>query len=312
MTMEEVNDRFPTIKYKTWQAQREAVGLPSEGGIRTEPNSSAGSIDHVELAVNERSSPVNDEVSTAKIGTLVMPAPPPAAYVVDKETGASASEVEAQSASILADEQASLKDKRMSDISEMEKGKDHDEDDDDDHEPSVPADLLNSVGDSCAICLDTIEDDDDIRGLTCGHAFHSACLDPWLTNRRACCPLCKQDYYVPKLRAEGEVQSSDANGDRSRSERSRHQRQAASPPSNFFVGATFRRPIFFSSQFVSSSAGRSDGRNGGRSLRTSPRQQNPPSPQPQQGNRWNVFQRSSFLNRGRNVDRTTAPPDVER
>lgn len=33
------------------------------------------------------------------------------------------------------------------------------------------------------------------------------CLDPWLTNRRACCPLCKADYYTPKPRppaAEGD------------------------------------------------------------------------------------------------------------
>jgi hypothetical protein len=36
--------------------------------------------------------------------------------------------------------------------------------------------------------------------LTCGHAFHAVCLDPWLTSRRACCPLCKADYYTPKPR----------------------------------------------------------------------------------------------------------------
>jgi hypothetical protein len=45
-----------------------------------------------------------------------------------------------------------------------------------------------------------LEDDDDVRGLTCGHAFHAVCLDPWLTSRRACCPLCKADYYTPKPR----------------------------------------------------------------------------------------------------------------
>jgi hypothetical protein len=41
-----------------------------------------------------------------------------------------------------------------------------------------------------------------VRGLTCGHAFHAACIDPWLTTRRACCPLCKADYYTPKPRAQ--------------------------------------------------------------------------------------------------------------
>lgn len=47
----------------------------------------------------------------------------------------------------------------------------------------------------CAICLDTIEDEDEVRGLLCGHVFHAECLDPWLTKRRACCPMCKRDYF---------------------------------------------------------------------------------------------------------------------
>ena len=80
------------------------------------------------------------------------------------------------------------------------------DDDDDDHiHTAVPPELLTNPGDSCAICIDTLEDDDDVRGLTCGHAFHASCLDPWLTSRRACCPLCKADYYVPKPRPEGEA-----------------------------------------------------------------------------------------------------------
>lgn len=48
---------------------------------------------------------------------------------------------------------------------------------------------------SCTICLETFEDDDVVRGLICGHVFHSECVDPWFTRRRACCPICKRDYY---------------------------------------------------------------------------------------------------------------------
>lgn len=47
----------------------------------------------------------------------------------------------------------------------------------------------------CAICLEPFEDDEIVRGLICGHPFHAECLDPWLTRRRACCPMCKRDYY---------------------------------------------------------------------------------------------------------------------
>ena len=60
----------------------------------------------------------------------------------------------------------------------------------------VPDDL--SSGNNCAICLDMMEDDDQVRGLPCGHAYHASCLDPWFSTRSASCPLCKADYYIPK------------------------------------------------------------------------------------------------------------------
>ncbi|OBA21269.1 hypothetical protein METBIDRAFT_41364 [Metschnikowia bicuspidata var. bicuspidata NRRL YB-4993] len=48
---------------------------------------------------------------------------------------------------------------------------------------------------SCSICLEVYELDDVVRGLICGHVYHADCVDPWLTRRRACCPICKRDYY---------------------------------------------------------------------------------------------------------------------
>ena len=92
---------------------------------------------------------------------------------------------------------------------------DDENDEDDPIRTAVPPEMLAVPGDTCAICLDSLEDDDDVRGLTCGHAFHGACVDPWLTGRRACCPLCKADYYIPKPRADGTDDLNMATGRRS-------------------------------------------------------------------------------------------------
>lgn len=56
---------------------------------------------------------------------------------------------------------------------------------------------------TCAICIDAFEPSDQVRGLICGHVFHQDCLDPWLTKRKACCPMCKRDYYLKRPNANG-------------------------------------------------------------------------------------------------------------
>lgn len=77
------------------------------------------------------------------------------------------------------------------------------------HAPSE--EQLHFTSGSCAICLDHIEDEDIVRGLVCGHVFHADCLDPWLTKRRACCPMCKRDYYYKgNQNGENEADSNDA------------------------------------------------------------------------------------------------------
>jgi hypothetical protein len=45
---------------------------------------------------------------------------------------------------------------------------------------------------SCAVCLNDLEDDDLVRRLPCGHGFHKACVDKWLRQNKTC-PLCVQD-----------------------------------------------------------------------------------------------------------------------
>ncbi|KAM0722131.1 hypothetical protein Q7P37_001572 [Cladosporium fusiforme] len=174
MSMEEVNERFPLAKYKTWRSSREARGLPAEGGV-TAPPSRAGSAE-------SGSDPPHPVATTSRAS--------------EEKHGEEATTIERTETAATANE----KDRRNS-LAE-------DEDDDDPIRTAAPPEMLGAPGDSCAICLDTLEDDDDVRGLTCGHAFHGACVDPWLTSRRACCPLCKADYYVPKPRPEGEEQNS--------------------------------------------------------------------------------------------------------
>jgi uncharacterized protein YbaR (Trm112 family) len=44
----------------------------------------------------------------------------------------------------------------------------------------------------CSICIDDFEEGEKLRLLpNCGHAFHTDCILPWLTQRQGCCPYCK-------------------------------------------------------------------------------------------------------------------------
>lgn len=71
---------------------------------------------------------------------------------------------------------------------------------DDEEEDQAACLNLDTEGslDMCAICIDKLEDNDQVRLLGCGHIFHAECIDPWLLTRQACCPMCKLSFYAPK------------------------------------------------------------------------------------------------------------------
>ncbi|KAI0409878.1 hypothetical protein F4802DRAFT_5245 [Xylaria palmicola] len=225
MTMDEVNEKFPMVKYKTWVLDRKKEGLPTAGGISAPP-SRANSVRSVEGIIPEQPSENRVSMDDSSAHTAHEPdrngpnqpnatvkepekpndGAPKTAPLAETDTGATAVN-EVPGVAAAETENPSTKDS-------LHRTSEDDDDEDDDHiNPALDPDMMGSSGDTCAICIDTLEDDDDVRGLTCGHAFHAVCLDPWLTNRRACCPLCKADYYTPKARpqpAEGETRDPNA------------------------------------------------------------------------------------------------------
>lgn len=203
MTMDEVNGRFPLIKYKAWVTARAEEGLSTAGGVAT-PSSRPGSIKNIDDVItpdqdakisNEHQRPITPNPINTLSETRYSPTTAKSSPAIVEDQPQNTKEKETKAAS----------DGAPLPPTQQQVHDDDDMDDDDQIQIAVPTEMLANPGDSCAICLDTLEDDDDVRGLSCGHAFHASCLDPWLTSRRACCPLCKADYYIPKPRPDGEV-----------------------------------------------------------------------------------------------------------
>lgn len=233
MSMEDVNERFPLTKYKIWKATRVNQGLPSAGGV-TAPPSRAGSIREAETAGRASKDHTRDlpqsavyEATTVSGGkeprTSIYQQHEPSTRAPKKSFDVSVSEKAGEDGSTI----------HRSDTADAV----DDDDEDDEHiQTSVAPELLEEPGDACAICIDNLDDEDEVRGLTCGHAFHAGCLDPWLTSRRACCPLCKADYYVPKPRPEGATEHR-------RSHRHRDNGQPLPQPPNAWMGTRGGVPL---------------------------------------------------------------------
>ncbi|EWC45238.1 hypothetical protein DRE_05965 [Drechslerella stenobrocha 248] len=227
MTVDEVNERFPVTKYKTWRANREVMGLPTAGGIAsTDGTTPVSTTETHEAEIDPLASPLPK--IPEPVADPSKPVPSPTSQVPESTTDRTEIQATAPTpapttalttapttttATTAAPATRSSTEIRRVPSQHSTDPEDHD---DDEPMPALPVDMANSCGDTCAICIDNLEDSDDVRGLTCGHAFHTACIDPWLTVRRACCPLCKADYYVPKPRTEAEIEAEEAARERRR------------------------------------------------------------------------------------------------
>lgn len=241
-----MNNRFPLIKYKAWRASREHEGLPAAGGIISPP-SRANSIKDVEGMLSDsksRNSNDQDRPTSSLSQTPRTALPTEASQprsIPEHEPIAEKSIIE--TTDIPASEKKTAT-TGVATISAAQSPADASDDDDDD-DPIADAaspEMLSVPGDTCAICLDTLEDHDDVRGLTCGHAFHGACIEPWLTARRASCPLCKADYHVPKPQAEGATDNTTS------SRRNQSRMNLPQSPRNAWMGMPARtRIMMFSS-----------------------------------------------------------------
>ena len=238
MSLDEVNERFPLTKYKTWINNRAAQGLSTAGGVAAPP-SRATSMKAVSIKEAERAVATSQEIVSEEEATNTEPMNAKGAHDPLHEND---NAIQPHNHTSHGHTHPPGLDHESKSLAPTTTAEDEDLDDDEHILNAVPTAMLENPGDSCAICIDTLEDDDDVRGLTCGHAFHASCIDPWLTSRRACCPLCKADYYVPKPRPEGEINSEPGDGSRGSGRRHHGTRAEGmpAPPQFAFMNARGR------------------------------------------------------------------------
>ena len=55
--------------------------------------------------------------------------------------------------------------------------------------------LYKNCDDKCVICQYDFKDGDIVTKLSCGHLFHSECVDTWLSKNKVC-PMCQKEIRI--------------------------------------------------------------------------------------------------------------------
>jgi len=62
--------------------------------------------------------------------------------------------------------------------------------------PTVPYKQGEIINHSCCICIEDFEQNESTKVLPCGHGYHPACIDEWLTDHSDLCPMCKRSIFL--------------------------------------------------------------------------------------------------------------------
>ncbi|CAD8183760.1 unnamed protein product [Paramecium octaurelia] len=58
--------------------------------------------------------------------------------------------------------------------------------------------------DSCAICLDNLNNNQEVRQTHCHHNFHSLCIKEWLQKNKKECPVCRSNLAIKDVKTNQE------------------------------------------------------------------------------------------------------------
>ena len=52
---------------------------------------------------------------------------------------------------------------------------------------------IKSINKECFICLESFQEDNEIKLIPCNHCFHTECIKPWLMQQSCKCPNCRYE-----------------------------------------------------------------------------------------------------------------------